>query len=84
MRIQLIKAYYVLLGGLGGIAVMWGLGNAIYFFTEVLPYRNSSEGERLYHAVDGGLAVGIITFAFLIPAGFILGILVALKAIAKK
>lgn len=77
------KICAVLSGGVGGAVLGWLIGDAIYFFTEDLLYRSAPEGERLMHAVDGGLAVGILTFLFLMPIGAITGSLIGKFLITK-
>jgi hypothetical protein len=68
-----------LLGASVGPAASWLFGYAFYFFTEDLPYRNEPSAIRSMHTVDGGLAIGLLTYLFLIPAGILIGSWAGLK-----
>ncbi len=73
MKMIALKILATLLCGMGGAASAWLLGYAIYFFTEDLPFRNEPPEVRLVHAVDGGLAIGILTFLIMMPFGALVG-----------
>ncbi len=83
-KIAVMKTFSGLLCGIGGAAFGWLIGYAIYFFTEVLPFRNERPEERLIHAVDGGMAIGILTFLFLMPIGAIVGSFVGVYLTTKR
>lgn len=80
----LMKAGSILLCGVGGMALGWLLGGVIYFFTEVLPYKSAPDAIRVYHEVDGGFAIGILTFMLLMPSCAIVGSLVAAFLLRKR
>lgn len=77
VRIRLMKTLSILLCVIGGVSLGYLIGWTIYFFVEYLPFRNEPPEVKLIHTVDGGLAVGILTFLFIMPgctiAGFLLG-----------
>lgn len=73
MKMIVLKTFATVLCGMGGAAAGWLLGHAIYFFIEDLPFRNEPPEVRLIHAVDGGLAIGMLTFLILMPFGALFG-----------
>ncbi|MDX2040993.1 MAG: hypothetical protein SF097_07085 [Acidobacteriota bacterium] len=80
----LMKAGSILLCGVGGMALAWLIGYSIYFFTEVFPFRNDPVEIRVFHAVDGWVAIGILTIMFLMPGCAIAGSLVAAFLLRKR
>jgi len=83
MRRIAAKISAALLGAGVGAAAGWLLGYTIYFLTEDLPYRNDPFAIRSMHAVDGGLAIGLTTYLFLMPAGLLIGTFAGLKLTEK-
>ena len=75
-KIAVMRAFSVLLCGIAGAVLGWLIGYANYFFTEILPFRNASDGERIFHALDGGVAIAILTLYLLMPIGGLVGSLV--------
>ncbi len=75
LKRMLLKIVALLMGSIGGLGAGWILGRGAHFLTEELPPAEV----RLVHAVDGGLAFGILTYFFMMPIAGMVGGLLALR-----
>ena len=73
---EAVKPFVIFLSGIGGAVFGWLTGYSVYYFTEVLPFRNAPDPERVFHAIDGGVPIAILTLWVLIPGGAIIGSLI--------
>lgn len=73
---EAVKHLAIFLSGIGGAGVGWLIGCSVYYFTEVLPFRYAPDPERVFHAIDGGVPIAILTLWVLIPGCTIVGFLV--------
>ncbi len=79
LKRTLLKIVALLMGSIGGLGAGWILGRGAYFLAEELPYLSEPAEVRLVHAVDGGLAFGILTYFFMMPIAGMVGGLLALR-----
>ena len=79
LKRMLLKIVALLMGSIGGLGAGWILGRGAHFLTEELPYLSEPAEVRLVHAVDGGLAFGILTYFFMMPIAGMVGGLLALR-----
>ncbi|MBL8167168.1 MAG: hypothetical protein JNJ50_03385 [Acidobacteria bacterium] len=79
LKRTLLKIVALLMGSIGGLGAGWILGRGAYFLTEELSYMSEPPEIRLVHAVDGGLAFGILTYFFVMPIAGMVGGLLALR-----